>query len=107
MGRLTTLPANSLETAAAPEIFDRPDVGDTQGGGGWVVTVYDNEHNTVEQVIDILIVATECPMEEAEMETWEIHNLGRSVVHHGGKGECERAAKVIRTTGIRATVTEE
>lgn len=93
--------------AAAPEVFDRPDVGDTKGSGGWIVTVFDNDVNTVDEVVVILIVATQCPLEEAQMEMWEIHNLGRSVVHHGGREECERVAKVIREIGIRVTVTEE
>lgn len=100
MGRLSTF-------AAAPEIFDRPDVGDTKGGSGWIVTVYDNDYNTAEQVMGILVEATSCTIDEAEIETWEVHNLGRSVVHHGGQEECERAAAVIRRIGIRVTVTEE
>ena len=98
MGRLT---------AARPEILDRPDAGDAQGSGGWVVTVYDNDTNTVDQVMAVLIAATSCTTEEAAMETWEVHNLGRSAVHHGAKAECERAAGIIRTIGIRVTVTEE
>ena len=101
MGRLISL------QMAAPEILDRPDVGIPQEGSGWIVTVFDNEHNTVDQVIGILMQATDCTQDEAEMETWEIHYLGRSVVHHGGQEECERAAGIIRSIGIRVTVTEE
>jgi hypothetical protein len=41
------------------------------------------------------------------METWEIHNLGKSVVHHGSQQECERAAAIIRTIGIRVEVRQE
>ena len=94
-------------SAAAPNVLDRPDVGDTRGGQGWVVTVYDNDRNTMDQVVDVLIRATGCPQDEAEMETWEVHYLGRSTVHQGGQEECERAAGIIRTIGIRVTVTEE
>ena len=92
---------------AAPEILDRPDVGDTKGSGGWIVTVFDNDHNTAEEVVVVLIVATGCTVQEAEIEMWEVHNLGRSVVHHGGKSECEKVAETIRQIGIRVTVTEE
>lgn len=98
MGRLT---------AAAPSILDRPDIGDTGSGSGWIVTVYDNDKNTVDQVIGILIEATACSLDEAEMETWEVHLLGRSTVHHGGQNECERVATTIRRIGIRVTVDEE
>ena len=92
--------------ATAPGILDRPDVGDTKGGFGWTVTVYDNDRNTMDQVIEILIVATGCPMDEALMETWEVHHLGRSTVHQGGREECEGVAATIREIGIRVTVDE-
>jgi len=75
--------------------------------GGWIVTVYDNDYNTFVEVISILIIATGCTQEEAMMETWEIHNLGKSVVHYGKKQECERVAKVISRIGIRVEVSEE
>ena len=74
---------------------------------GYIVIVYDNDHNTWDQVIMILQKATGCPLEEAEIETWEVDNLGKSVVHHGGKEECDRAAGIIRTIGIRVEVVEE
>ena len=93
--------------ASAPGVLDRPDIGDTSNGSGWIVTVYDNDKNTVDQVIGILVEATGCSLDEAEMETWEIHHLGRSTVHHGGQNECEKVATTIRRIGIRVTVTEE
>lgn len=86
---------------------DAEELRETGGGDGFIVIVYDNDYNTEEQVIHILQVATSCPLDEAEMETWEVHHLGKSVVHHGGKEECERAAGVIRTIGIRVEVMEE
>lgn len=74
------------------------------GTGEHIVVVYDNDHNTVDEVIAILIRATGCATQEAVMETWEIHNLGKSVVHHGSAAECERAAAIIATIGIRVEV---
>lgn len=82
-------------------------VDDTGHGDGYIVIVYDNDHNTVPEVISILQQATRCTRDEAEMETWEVHHLGKSVVHHSGKDECERAADIIRTIGIRVEVREE
>lgn len=87
--------------------MERPDVADTGTSGGWLVTVFDNDRNTFEQVIGILMLATACSVDEAQMEAWEVHHLGQSVVHHSGKEECERVAETIRTIGIRVTVTEE
>ncbi|NUQ69498.1 MAG: ATP-dependent Clp protease adaptor ClpS [Chthonomonadales bacterium] len=74
------------------------------GGSEYIVIVYDNDTNTIDEVINILIVATACSSQEAAMETWEIHNLGRSIVHHGGEEECHRAAGIIATIGIRVEV---
>ena len=84
----------------------RPDLAEETGtpDGEWLVTVFDNPVNTWEQVIGILQKATGCPLEEAEMETWEIHHLGKSVVHHASRAECERAASIISTIGIRVSV---
>ena len=48
-----------------------------------------------------------CTEEEAYIETWEVDNLGKSVVHHGSHEECDRAAGIIRTIGIRVEVVEE
>ncbi len=76
------------------------------GSAGCVVIVFNNEHNTFDEVILILQVATGCPRQEAEMETWEIHNRGRSLVHHGDREECDRAAEIIRSIGIQVRVEE-
>ena len=78
----------------------------TGNDGNWVVIVFDNDHNTWEQVISILMLATECTLEEAEMETWEVHHLGKSLVHHGSEEECEKVAEIIRTIGIRVETSQ-
>ena len=74
---------------------------------GYIVIVYDNDKNTWDEVVMILQKATGCTQQEAEIETWEVDNLGKSVVHHGGQEECNRAAGIIRTIGIRVEVVEE
>jgi ATP-dependent Clp protease adapter protein ClpS len=80
---------------------------DVGGGDGYIVIVYNNEHNTYAEVISILMQATACTQEEAEIETWEIDHLGQSVVHHGAQEECERVAAVIRTIGIQVEVKQD
>jgi ATP-dependent Clp protease adapter protein ClpS len=85
----------------------RPDLRDETTSSllsDYIVIVFNNETNTVEEVIGILQKATGCSREEAQMETWEIHFTGRSVVHHGDRSECERAAAIIATIGIRVAV---
>jgi ATP-dependent Clp protease adaptor protein ClpS len=72
--------------------------------GDFIVIVFNDEEHTFDQVIDILQKATGCSREEAEMETWEIDHLGRSIVHHGDHAECERAAAIIQSIGIKVAV---
>lgn len=94
--------------AAGTETITRPELDrlDSTGEGGWIVIVFNNDYNTFEQVIGILQKATNCTLEEAELETWEVHYLGRSLVHHGTREECDRAADIIRTIGIKVDVNE-
>jgi ATP-dependent Clp protease adapter protein ClpS len=72
--------------------------------GDYIVIVFNNDTNTYDEVTAILQKATGCSREEAEMETWEIDHLGRSIVHHGDRAECERAAAIIQTIGIKVAV---
>lgn len=79
----------------------------TGNAEGFLVIVYDNSKNTFDEVTMILRKATSCSQEEAEMETWEVDHLGKSVVHQGSRAECEKAAGIIRTIGIRVEVVED
>ena len=92
-----------------PSSTELPELDDsaTSSGGSYVVTVYDNDYNSLHQVRQILILATGCTVEEAEMETWEVHNLGKSVVHQASQEECQTVAAIISQIGIKVTVTQE
>jgi len=94
---------------SAPDILERPEEL-TQGpgtGGGFIVTVFNNEHNTYDEVMMILMIATSCDAEEAFMETWEIDHLGKSIVHRACEKECQNAADIISSIGIEVRVSEE
>lgn len=92
----------SEQTVTIPRPEQHDDLGSSTGD--CIVIVFDNSVNTYDQVIDILQKATGCGLPEAEMETWEIDKLGRSVVHYGDWAECERAAAIIATIGIQVKV---
>ena len=95
--------------ASSTGTIERPKADDTDTGvrGGWIVTVFDNNYNTYEEVIAILVAATGCSTHEALTEAWEVDHLGKSVVHHGSERECKKAAEIIATIGIRVEVSEE
>lgn len=99
----TTLPKQDTDTQVETTSKERIEFTDS----GYMVIVYDNDHNTVEEVVQILMEATSCTLQEAVQETMEVHELGKSVVHHAGKHECDFVAMVIRTIGIRVEVVEE
>ncbi|MBV6458092.1 MAG: hypothetical protein HONBIEJF_01215 [Fimbriimonadaceae bacterium] len=98
------IPVSNTTVIERPEIADS---GTATGRGEWIVTVYNNDYNTYDQVIGILVVATRCSMDEASMETWEVDHLGQSVVHQASEEECRKVASVISTIGIRVDVTKE
>lgn len=72
-----------------------------------MVVVYNNDYNTYEEVMMILMIATQCSVEEATIETWEVDHLGKSNVHFADKEECESVAHIIRQIGIEVEVKSE
>ena len=92
---------------AAPDVRYVSEENTVGDNSGYIVIVYDNDKNTYAEVIGILCTATGCSVNEAYIEAWEIDHIGKSVVHHGSRQECERAAAIIRQIGIRVDVAEE
>ncbi len=73
----------------------------------WKVVIYNNDYNTFDEVMNILMKATSCDLQEAYIEAWETHQYGKAAVHYSSKDQCEEAANVIRQIGIRAEVSKE
>jgi ATP-dependent Clp protease adapter protein ClpS len=96
--------------ATGPGVLENPELAHeatTEHGKGWIVTVYNNDYNTYEQVITILMIATGCSEEEAYIEAWEVDHLGKSVVHYADEQECNDVAAIISKIGIRVEVSAE
>lgn len=93
---------------APPKERTLPRTNDTgAGGGGWQVVAFNNDYNTFGEVIEILMIATGCSREEAEIETWEIDRFGSCVVHRADRSECERVAEIISSIGVKTEVEKE
>lgn len=108
MGRLLiAIPHRPRAQAAQSEAAPLPVESTPTTGERWIVTVYDNDTNTYEEVITILMIATNCTPDEAWIETWEIDHLGHSVVHCGDEADCVAAAEIISTIGIHAEATPD
>ena len=66
----------------------------------WQVIVFNNEVNTYEEVMTVLMLSTGCDAEEAYIETWEVDHYGHCTVHRASEEECNRVAQIIRAIGI-------
>ncbi len=100
MGRIL----NSGQTIEAPRVDESSS---TRLDREWIVTVFNNDTNTYEEVITILMIATGCDSEEAYVEAWEIDHLGQSVVHCASQEECLRVRDIIATIGIVVTAEKD
>jgi hypothetical protein len=76
-------------------------------GEGWIVTVFNNDINSYDEVMFVLMLATGCTSEEAYIEAWEVDHYGKCVVHKACESECKKAADVIATIGIKVEATPE
>jgi hypothetical protein len=97
-------------SASVPGVIEKTEIHELGAGertDGWIVTVFDNEQNTYEEVVTILMIATHCGVDEAFIETWEIDHLGKSVVHTGSREACATVAQIIGTIGIKVEVSQE
>ena len=55
-------------------------------------------------MINQLVKATACTVEEAERHAWTVHTQGRARVFEGARGECERVAQVLREIRLQVEV---
>jgi len=73
----------------------------------WTVIIFNNESTSVDEVIAVLMVATDCSFEEAETECMEAHITGQCRVHYADQVECERIAAIINLVGVKTEVCKE
>ncbi len=78
-----------------------------KGNDGWVVIIFNNDHNSTDEVIAVLMAATGCAYDEAYCEMWEAHNFGRATVHFSGEAECREVAKTVSSIGVKTEVRKE
>ena len=86
----------------------QPEIKDTgTGSGRWMVVIYNNDHNSMDEVIEILMRSTGCGVQEAHIEAWEAHSFGKTPVHFSSRDECEIVAVMISTIGVQTQVRRE
>jgi len=72
-----------------------------------MVVIYNNDHTSMDDVIEVLMRATGCDMQEAYIEMWEAHTFGKAPVHFAAKCECDDAATTISAVGVKTEVAPE
>ncbi len=80
---------------------------DSGYSGRYAAIIFNNESNSFEEVIEIIMLATSCAVEEARIETWEAHTYGQAPVHFATEAECMRVAATISSIGVRTEVRKE
>lgn len=73
----------------------------------WGLIIFNNDYNSLDEVIFGLIAATQCDVQEATIETWEAHTYGKAWVHFGSREECKRASIVMEAIGVKTEVRKE
>ena len=96
-----------IGSAGAVPIADRDTLEQTSRTARWMVVIYNNDHNSVDEVVAILIYATGCDIQEAMIETLEADTFGKASVHFAPKPECQLVAGVIAGIGVKAEVFPE
>lgn len=77
------------------------------GSRRWMTVIFNNAVTLFDDVVAILIEATGCSTEEAAIETWEAHHYGHAPVHFASRDDCDRAAAIISSIGVRTEVSLE
>jgi len=72
-----------------------------------MVVIYNNDSTPMDVVVDLLMEATGCDEQEAFIEMWEAHHFGKAPVHFSTIAECEKAAGIIASGGVKTTVEPE
>ena len=76
--------------------------------GRWMVLIFNNDTNSMDEVVDILMIATQCDLDEAMMETWEADTYGKAPVHFSiHRSECQEIAAKISSIGVKTEVAPE
>jgi ATP-dependent Clp protease adapter protein ClpS len=95
-------------SARMSQVVLEPEIVDAETGAGrWMVLMFNNDTTSMDEVVDILMRATGCDVEEAVIEMWEAHTFGKASVHFASKLECEEVASVINSIGVKTQVTRE
>ncbi len=88
-----------------PEL--RPDLDSATDSSRFRTIIYNNETNSMDEVVIAIMMATDCPADEAYMEMWEAHHFGKADIHFASEDECKHVASVVGSIGVKTEVRPE
>lgn len=88
-----------------PEL--RPEPTSSAGSERYRTVIFNNDFNSMDEVVVTIMLATNCSMDEAYMEMWEAHHFGQADIHFAAQPECERVAAIVGSIGIKTEVHPE
>ena len=68
------------------------------------VILFNDEVHTFEEVIGQIIKATGCDTARAEALTWEVHNIGKSMVFEGEMTKCVQVSSVLEEIDLTTQI---
>lgn len=93
---------STLDLPGFDEVVDIRDGVDITGP--WIVILYNCDCHTFDEVIEILQIATGCPVDAAEHMAWRVHTEGRAIVFSGTQEECERVCNIIASIRLQVEI---
>lgn len=82
-----------------------PELGEPgDSGTGYRVILYNDETHGIEEVVEQVVKATACEIEQAVHITLEAHQKGRAVCFKGERGKCHEVARILREIRLQCEV---
>ena len=72
-----------------------------------MAVIYNNDYNSLDEVVSVVMSSTNCSFEEAAIEVWEAHHYGKVPVHFDSEETCHRIAREIMRIGVVTEVLPE
>lgn len=74
------------------------------GGTNYRVVLYNDEVHGMDEVVEQLLKATACELEQAIHITLEAHKKGRAICFKGDRSKCHKVAQVLREIRLQCEV---
>jgi len=93
----------ATQVLSTPDLLTEHDTG-CGDAAPWNVTIYNDAHHTVQEVVLQVQKATGLSAQRAFEITWTVHTKGQAVCFTGVLRKCEEVAAVLREIDLTVTI---